>query len=606
VTPSRHRAIRLVAVAGAAVGCWLSLAATAWAAPSAPFHECPAIGDDSSCQLLIYINDSGVQVLSDGSQGPYEGDEDTLIGVLNDTTGTTIGSLPITGSSSPAIFAFDGDGICVTPNPTSGLPGIDCSSNPSASTGYEGLNSSFSNISGSKQSGTVNFNTPLGPGDSTFFSLEGPISASSLTIISATSASISAVEGASFSGTVATLHSTASEPSSNFSATIAWGDGTTSSGTVSGSGGTYDVSGTHTYVDEGSDTVTVTITDSSNGQTVSVKSTATVADALLTAGTLTASGGVEGSLAGHATFTFTDANPLATAADFTASCDWGDGSSPSSGTVTGSGSGPYSVDCGGHTYAEEGSFTVTVNVTDDGGQTTSASNSVTVADAPLSSTCAAAAVTPQAFSGDTATFTDADANGIGTDYTATINWGDGSSPTSGTIAGGPGTGPYTVTGSHTYSSTGPFTIITTINDAGGSTTSVSCSTLVFAFAPGQGAFVIGDNSSGLGNAVTFWGASWWKLNSLSGGTAPAAFKGFARNPATPACGTNWSTGPGNSAPPPAGPLPAYMGVIVSSSISKTGSIISGDTAHIVIVKTKPGYGPAPGHAGRGTVVAQLC
>jgi hypothetical protein len=49
-----------------------------------------------------------------------------------------------------------------------------------------------------------------------------------------------------------------------------------------------------------------------------------------------------------------------------------------------------------------------------------------------------------------------------------------------------------------------------------------------------------------------------------------------------------------------------MGVIVSSSITQHGSAISGDTPHIVVVKTDPGYQPDPGHAGTGTVVAKVC
>lgn len=77
-------------------------------------------------------------------------------------------------------------------------------------------------------------------------------------------------------------------------------------------------------------------------------------------------------------------------------------------------------------------------------------------------------------------------------------------------------------------------------------------------------------------------------------------------PSAPACGIPWSTGPGASPPPPAGPLPAYMGVIVSSSIDKAGSGIAGNTTHVVIVRTDPGYDANPGHAATGTVVAQAC
>jgi hypothetical protein len=123
-----------------------------------------------------------------------------------------------------------------------------------------------------------------------------------------------------------------------------------------------------------------------------------------------------------------------------------------------------------------------------------------------------------------------------------------------------------------------------------------------------GSFVIGDNGtrSWSSNSVTFWGAQWAKDNSLSGGSAPHSFKGFAENPTPPSCGTAWTADPGNSTPPPDGPLPAYMAVIVTSSAGKSGSTISGNTVQIVIVKTNPGYAPDPGHAGTGTVVAVVC
>jgi hypothetical protein len=130
--------------------------------------------------------------------------------------------------------------------------------------------------------------------------------------------------------------------------------------------------------------------------------------------------------------------------------------------------------------------------------------------------------------------------------------------------------------------------------------------LAFAFAPGGGSFVVGDKNSATGTHVTFWGAQWWKKNSLSGGASPAAFKGFALKPVTPTCGTDWSTDPGNSAPPPRGPLPEHMAVIVTSKTTKSGSKISGNTPHIVVVKTDPGYQPNPGHPGTGTVEAQVC
>lgn len=49
-----------------------------------------------------------------------------------------------------------------------------------------------------------------------------------------------------------------------------------------------------------------------------------------------------------------------------------------------------------------------------------------------------------------------------------------------------------------------------------------------------------------------------------------------------------------------------MVIIVSNQITKSGSTIAGDTPHLVVVATNPGYAGNPGHAGTGTVVAALC
>ena len=79
---------------------------------------------------------------------------------------------------------------------------------------------------------------------------------------------------------------------------------------------------------------------------------------------LTASGSpvsaTEGSSTGTVTVaTFTDANPSATAGDFTATINWGDGTS-SSGTITEDPNTKiFSVNGAAHTYTEEGHYTIT-------------------------------------------------------------------------------------------------------------------------------------------------------------------------------------------------------------------------------------------------------
>jgi hypothetical protein len=137
--------------------------------------------------------------------------------------------------------------------------------------------------------------------------------------------------------------------------------------------------------------------------------------------------------------------------------------------------------------------------------------------------------------------------------------------------------------------------------------SASATTLIFAFLA-HGAFVLGDKTATVGpNTTEFWGAEWSAQNVLSGGGAPDSFKGFAETISTnpPACGDTWTSRPGNSSGPP-DTLPPFMGVIVSSAISKSGPTLSGAVTEIVVVKTNPGYAPNPGHPGQGTVVAVFC
>jgi M6 family metalloprotease-like protein len=128
--------------------------------------------------------------------------------------------------------------------------------------------------------------------------------------------------------------------------------------------------------------------------------------------------------------------------------------------------------------------------------------------------------------------------------------------------------------------------------------------IVFAF-PSRGVFTVGDRAAA--PAVTWWSNQWSALNPLSGGPAPAAFKGFADAPATspPSCGAGWTTTAGNSAAPPAD-VPSYMGVAVTSGVSQSGSQLTGTVTRIVVVKTDAGYAPNPGHPGTGTVLATYC
>ncbi len=139
-------------------------------APSPPYRECPAIGDDQSCGILIYVTSSGAQVLSDPSQGPYDGGDDTLVGILN-ASGKPLASISL--SSGSDAFGFDGDGICNYPGWTGGEK---C---PYGPTGYEGPGTHFSVSSGDSGDVLLTPKAAAG-GGSAYFGLENALSNASL------------------------------------------------------------------------------------------------------------------------------------------------------------------------------------------------------------------------------------------------------------------------------------------------------------------------------------------------------------------------------------------------------------------------------------------
>ena len=79
---------------------------------------------------------------------------------------------------------------------------------------------------------------------------------------------------------------------------------------------------------------------------------------------------------------------------------------------------------------------------------------------------AVSAVQGLASSPDVATFTSANSAAVATDYSATINWGDGTATTAGTIMKD-SSGVFHVSGTHDYTGVGSFTPVVTIADSNG-------------------------------------------------------------------------------------------------------------------------------------------
>lgn len=200
-----------------------------------------------------------------------------------------------------------------------------------------------------------------------------------------------------------------------------------------------------------------------------------VGDQALTAGTTTTTiNATEGAAVTNVTVgTFTDADTTSTAADFTATVNWGEGDltvppAPlTAATITKGANGVYTITASKPSaYREAGFFTVKVSVTDKLGATLNLTPQATVADAALSATGVPVSATQGgALTNVTvASFTDANTKATVADFNATINWGDGQT-TTGTIVAGSAAGSFLVQGSHTYNTHGSLPINVTINDS---------------------------------------------------------------------------------------------------------------------------------------------
>ena len=175
-------------------------------------------------------------------------------------------------------------------------------------------------------------------------------------------------------------------PQSGFSATIDWGNGTSSVGTINAVGnGHYTVTGSTLYPENGAYSITVTINDA-GGATSTATSQIQVADAPLSSTSVNLSGTEGKAIPNTVMATFNDENLYAEPSDFDVTIDWGDGSTTTGATVTTVSAGNFEVTAS-HLYEQAGTYTATVTILDVGGQvggsTTVADDVATIADVPL-------------------------------------------------------------------------------------------------------------------------------------------------------------------------------------------------------------------------------
>jgi hypothetical protein len=324
----------------------------------------------------------------------------------------------------------------------------------------------------------------------------------------------------------------------DFVASIDWGDSsTTTAGTILANGTSgFQVFGSHTYATPGTNTIKVTVTDEGShrrftpvgGVPVTIVDnlgavttptpitvTAAVASAPLS-GQSAVVNALEGTPVTALVATFTVADPNAVVSDFTTppggvTINWGDGTplDTTSAVVALVGTTPNGVIftvTGSHDYLEEGAYPVTVTIASQGGSKTVVASNAVVADAPPTAAAVQPAITATegvAFNGPVAAFseirvdaatgrTNAEPLSDFTQLAPTINWGDGTPVTLGSIIADPAfpanSGHFLVEGSHTYADSGAniaagipsktFPVTATVHDDGGTGLAIANSATV--------------------------------------------------------------------------------------------------------------------------------
>ena len=242
---------------------------------------------------------------------------------------------------------------------------------------------------------------------------------------------------------------------------IDWGDGTVEAGTVDEQDGNGTCEGSHPYADDGSYTVAITVTndDTGAGSNSVIHTVNNVLPAVNTPAVSPSPPHEGESVVFSASFTDPGVND-----SHTCVVEYGDGST-GTGTVSGTiCSGP------GHTYVDNGDYTVTIYVCDDDRFYRFCGNSSIVQTVNnVAPSIEWLEVGPTLVLVDTEVTLSADFTDPGRDiHAAIIDWGDGVVETISVVGHGSGT----VEHSHAYAVPGVYTVVLTVIDGDDSDTAV--------------------------------------------------------------------------------------------------------------------------------------
>ena len=385
------------------------------------------------------INVRSVQVFVDGpptadAGGPYNGVEGLGTGLVGTSVDPENDPLATSWSFSPS--GLDPGGACTSTGATTLVPSVTCTDDAVVS---------------ATLSASDNINAPVLSSTTLTVDNEAPVlgALTSSPGPTPTGAPVSVLAPFTDGGT-----------NDTHTATVSWGDLTSSAASITESSGSGALNATHSYSTPGIFTVTVVITDDDGGTDIA---TATVlVNSPPTVDATNDYAGVEGMpLSLEADAQDVDGDLLSTSWNFTWTGDPG-----TTCTATGAGTLTPTLTCN-----DDATVTAVVTVTDGVNPAVSDTTTVRVGNAAPVASALLASPNPVPQGNSVAVSTSFTDQGTNDTHTASIAWGD-SSATPGTLIESSGTG--SVTGSHTYGSPGTYHVVVTVtDDNGGFTTTVA-------------------------------------------------------------------------------------------------------------------------------------
>ena len=231
----------------------------------------------------------------------------------------------------------------------------------------------------------------------------------------------------------------------------------------------------------------------------------------------------EGSLSTNQTVaTFTDPGGAASTASYSAEIDWGDGTTSPGAISFDSQSQVFTVQ-GQHAYTEQGAYAIQVTLGHEAAPSVTLAASAQVSDPAVVATGGFTIVAVAGSDSPTqtvATFTDPGGAEPLSDYSASIQWGDGAT-TSGTVSVDATTHVFTVAGHHLYAAAGTSSVSVSLHHEG-APDATATSTAQVSTVPGQTAITLANNGLAVAEGSSASITSGMLQATVTGGEAPAA------------------------------------------------------------------------------------